>query len=412
MLTEQESFDLGVTTVSERARMVRALICEEVARIVPARCGNALRAVVLTGSVARDEGTVVRHLRGWKVLGDAELYLVFHDRAALPTPETIAAVCEEVSKALAKRGLLIPIGFSPVNGSYFERMPHHILTYELRACGCVVWGDAAILDLIPAFTPAEISLEDAWRLLANRMIEQLEAIGAEPMRGLSSEAQYRLVKLYLDMATSFLVFRGQYEPSYAGRAIVLRRIAESAPEAKSPLQLKRFSTQVSVCTTFKLQGGDLTRVIGDLWPDAIESAHALWRWELQRLTYRETNLSDFELLRCWARLQPLGARLRGWISLLRRCELAFDWRTWSRWLRLASSASPRYCVYSAASTLFFGFPTIVAQDGSLMGAVLRRAIADLPLYCRTKHRTDTEAYFALARETASQYRRFLETTVA
>ena len=414
MRTERESSDLGVTTVSDRARMARALISEEVARIVPARYGNALRAVVLTGSVARDEATVVRRPRGWKVLGDAELYLVFHDRAPLPTPEAIAAVCEEVSKALAKRCLLIPIGFSPVDGPYFERMPRHILTYELRACGCVVWGDAAILDLIPAFTPAEMSLEDAWRLLANRIVEQLEAIVCKGQSDdpFSEEARYHTTKLYLDMATSYLVFVGHYRPTYRERAKALRDLAtDGSTVSAAPFPLLPFAQLVSECTRFKLQVGD-TDVKQGCWEDCVHFAHLLWKWELIRLTGAVNQGSDTDLMMRWMKQQPLKTKVRGWVSVFRRCGWFRSWRQWPRWIRLARRASPRYWVYTVATELFFQLPAAASANHTDFGRGADwKLLADrLPLADMADVQPEPQP--RLAQLTAFNYHSLLESTIA
>src|SRR5204862_702462 len=79
-------------------------------------------------------------------------------------------------------------------------------------CGQAIWGDAGALALIPDFSPSEIPLEDGWRLLCERIVEQLSVADQllEWRPTLSAEAHYQTVKLYLDMATSFLLFSGVY----------------------------------------------------------------------------------------------------------------------------------------------------------------------------------------------------------
>jgi hypothetical protein len=298
-------------------------------------------------------------------------------------------------------------------------MPPEILAYELRTCGQVVWGDRDVLALVPRFRAEDIPLEDAWRLLCNRMIELLEVAPLGELgqvtrnseeRGRASAAlpstapsfvPYSAVKLYLDMATSFLLFQGAYEPTYRGREARLRILAEGATDRdRYPfLPLRHFSKRVTACTELKLGTSGLGGTSASLeaqtlcpletewactssvfWKQIASDARALWRWELARLTGckvttpcvkeatwgspKETGTTshtptDRELMERWMRLQPLHKTLRGWASAVRRCGGHRSWRNWPHWIRLAWQASPRYWVYAAASELFFRLPDIV-----------------------------------------------------
>ncbi len=397
---------------------LRSVICQITTQLCAEELGDRLRAIVLTGSLARDEATFVSEEKRWTLLGDIEFLLVFAEHASLPPSLAIESLRQKIEDGLSGRGIICHLGLSAVHPQYLRKVRPHIFAYELRTHGQVVWGEPQILSLMPAFSSSDIPLEDAWRLLSNRMVELLEVAGQwlESPGVLSRDVHYRAIKLYLDMATSFLLFQGAYEPTYQGRAHALRLLYPASEGAsrdragRFPFDLQGFSDRVSACTALKLGqesslghdlaselngGGNTLSLVschisadGELgnprstlpsppWGrraggegvssktdcdktlDAIECAHQLWRWELARLTRVEGRLSDRELLRKWIELQPLGKRLRGWAYVLRKCRWHRSWRHWPHWLRRGWRASPRYSVYAAAAELFFRLPGLL-----------------------------------------------------
>ncbi|MDE3179599.1 MAG: hypothetical protein KGM47_08060 [Acidobacteriota bacterium] len=332
--------------------------------------GNRLCALILTGSLARNEAAVEEADGTSKLLGDAEFLLVFADDSALPRPGDVRHLAQEIEARLARHGVAGSMDLDAIHPSFLRALKPHIFAYELRKCGHVVWGDQGILNLIPPFTAADIPLEDAWRLLCNRMIEQLEVapeLGAQHII-LPPAVHYRTVKLYRDMATSFLIFTGGYEPTYRGRAERLNSMSADPSEKRGlPFPLIDFSNRVSACTGFMLQGrwDGLHNQTAScppsfaFWQEAISQARLLWRWELMRLTGGDASLSDQGLMETWMKMQPVRDRLRGWAYVLRECGWRRSWREWPRWLRLAWRASPRYCVYSAATRILFDLPSIL-----------------------------------------------------
>jgi hypothetical protein len=311
----------------------------------------------------------------------------------------VASAAQEISDLLRVRGFVVQVGLGCVQSSYFRGLPKHISAYEIRASGQVVWGDGDILSLIPAFPADQISREDAWRLLANRMVEQLEALAG------TRDPAYQTVKLFLDMATSYLVFAGRYQPSYRGRQLALESLAgEPAAKADVPFPLKSFADRIRDCTRFKLTGGDLPISYDELSRDSVRYAQLLWRWELQRLTGETGSVSDTGLMLRWMKQQPAQVRIRGWASVLRRSGWHRSWRQWPRWMQLLTLASPRYWVYGAAAELFFSRAHAGASEENWTRLVKR-----LPLPDETAEQLTWDA---AARSVAANYRRFLETTAA
>src|SRR6266446_70550 len=311
-----------------RAATLQEAICEAAVQSAVASYGDKLKAVVLTGSLARHEGTFFREGDCWVQFGGSEFLLVFEEKAKLPLPEDLFVVQETIESELLRHGLKCRVSLAAVLPTYLRRLQPHIFAYELLTCGRVLWGEP-VISLIPRFSSAAIPLEDAWRLLCNRMIELLEvSVGiTDELREVPKEVFYQSVKLYIDMGTSFLVFAGGYEPTYAGRAEKMRSLqAQSGTANSCPLNLVRFAERVIACTQFKLSGAEKLHLSNlheqpgslALWREAIANAHSLWSWELSQLTGTKVTLTDRELMDRWMRKQPLREQLRGWLYVLRR----------------------------------------------------------------------------------------------
>jgi hypothetical protein len=394
-----------------------ATIGSETARLCAERYAGQLRAVVLAGSLARDEGTWRTAGGIARALGDAEFLLVFADRASLPDVGDVQDLAQRIESRLASLGIACPVTLSPVRGAYLRRLRPAIFAHELRTSGKVVWGDAAVLSLTPAFSAADITLEDAWRLLCNRLVEQLEVASdaSEPTTDLLEPALYRTVKLHLDMATSLLVFLGSYEPTYRQRAERLRDLARrQAQSGLYPFRLDPFARIVTACTDWKLAGGDEPAPEGVSWEGVIERARRLWRWELARLSGASAELPDHALLKAWLRRQPAADRARGWLHVLRKCGWQRSWRSWPRWARLARRGSPRYLVYSAACRLLFELPRFDTEgpDEARDGGAWEGLWDDLPVIRPWASQGRALPWQEAAGEITWSYREFLVGTRA
>jgi hypothetical protein len=339
-----------------------AQISQVVAELAVGAFPRRLRAIVLTGSLARGEGTWMRDGARSRLAGDAELLMVFEDGAP-PAPGRIDRLKRDIEARLATAGVEASIVLSPVDPAYLRRLRPHIFACELAADGKVVWGDARVLSLIPIFAASEIPLEDGFRLLLNRMIELLEAVcELEAGAPITERVRYRALKLALDMGTSLLLFERRYEPTYRGRAARVADLAAASP--RSPLPLARFAERVAAATRYKLNESaspsvgniaDLISLIGD--------AHALWRWELERLTGAAPAAGDDELLRRWIAGQPLAARMRGWAAVARRYGARRSLGRLPWWIVRAGQGSPRRLIYAAASELFSALPALLGGAG-------------------------------------------------
>jgi len=389
---------------------IRGLLCEVVARVCRQQEGDRLRTLLLTGSVARDEATIVAHPGGWRVLGDADFMAVFQRNAPLPAAGVVAALTAKCESELRAAGVVAHVGLAVVHDDYFCRLPAHIFTYELRCCGRIVCGDEKAdnpLGLIPLFPASAIDTEDAWRLLANRTIECLELSESPLPAAAPEELHYRAVKLFLDMATSLLVFLGAYEPTYGQRAQRLQQLAER-PEQQAPLPfgLKAFAARVNECTRWKITGGGGDCSSGpEISREALDYACRLWRWELAQLTSAAPEASPEVLFAGVAARQSASQKLRGWLYVARRTGWLRGVRSWPRWIAMAPRCTPRYYIYEAAWRLAAS-ATCSASEPEM------RQIRELLPVAGGDGKNEGDARQQLAREVAWNYRTFLTETRA
>ncbi len=333
-------------------------ICTAVIQRLTVQFERALRAIVLTGSLARGEGTLI-HENGYRrLLGDADFLLLFHSGVKLPDAETIEDLCHAAERDLIQAGLLCKLGASAAHVSFLACMKPHIFAYELRICGEVVWGAADILKAIPSFSRAAIPLEDGYRLLTNRIIETLIALALEaPVAEV--ELGYAGVKLYLDIATSFLLFVGRYAPTYKLRCDQLMQLADTRMKGTEdlPIGIADLAESVAQCTQYKTGGLRRPAQTDEISAQkfttgALRAACALWRWEVSRLTGVDQGATE-ALMLASMHLQPMSDRLCGWAHVVRKENWVRSWREWPRWLRMAWRATPRGWINLIAIRLAF-----------------------------------------------------------
>ncbi len=399
-----------------RSTRAKQVICGEACRVLAGRYATSLRAIVLTGSLARDEATFVQAAPGVKLLGDADFFVVFRDGCPLPPASVTLALVKEAEAKVAAAGVEASISFAMVYGGYFERLPRHISAYELRSNGLVIWGEQEILSLIPDFGAAAVSREDAWRLLANRLIELFELLAGKQHESEAYEEmlQYRAAKLFLDMATSYLIFAGDYRATYRGREEALRLAASSQSTTPAPpFSLADFACRVSECTRFKMSGEPMAYSAKELTDSALCHSRLLWVWELLHLSRRTDVPDPAGLMAAWMAQQSVRAKVLGLASLARRTGWRERMRHGIRWLRLSRSASPRYWVYHVVAELLFGISE-PSQNGANETAPpardWKRAARLLPVIDLNARGEGPATWRGLARAVASNYHRFLEST--
>ena len=217
-------------------------------------------------------------------------------------------------------------------------------------------------------------------------------------------------KLFLDMATSLLVFLDAYEPTLrtAGAEVARGGGAPGRGEA-SPFALKPFAARVERCTRWKIahgaHGEDDCDFDSEITGEALDYSCRLWPWELARLTSLDAVASTETLFAAVAARQSAGQKLRGWLYVARRVGWLRGMPSWPRWAAMGWRRTPRYFIYEAAWRL--------ATDAScaLDESVYRRISALLPIAGAT-HKKDDDRRQQLIRQVAWSYRTFLTDTRA
>lgn len=375
---------------------------------------SRLYSLVLTGSLARDEATILKRGAIKTLVGDADFLVVLQSNAADPSYAELGKLERSIEKLLFEIGIHSHIGLGTVYPSYFDQLQPRSFSYELKHSGAVIWGDPHVLDRIPQYHPALLSREDAWRTLNHRIIEVLGAFAsAEPTANhLPADLEYTLTKLYLDMATSYLIFAGRYQPTYHARSTELRAVLfETGHLDPWPAHGSRVVQRISQCTNRKMFDTNVGIIHSfHCLDEAVTFARQLWLWEALILSDSPQSLPIRSLIVSLARRQVLAEHLRAWSSFLRRNRWHSLSSSFTRWARLFPIATPRYLLYGAAFQLFCEIPAILRNPSASNPALLRNANELLPaLPPETPRLTD---WHSLSRAIIYGYRTFLLGTSA
>ena len=215
--------------------------------------GPRLKALILTGSLARNEATWQQTDQGTQFLSDAEFMVILEGKAEIPSPALATLICKGAEEELRNQGVLCKLSLGAVHEAFLSNLGETIFGYELLTCGEVVSGDPDILSRRAQYV-THVSEEDAWRMLANRTVELLEIVPEllDGLPSLSEAAQYRLTKLYCDMATTILVFKQEFVAGYQARADKLWGLQQHGLLSDLPFDADGFVGLVRRCTGYKV----------------------------------------------------------------------------------------------------------------------------------------------------------------
>ena len=322
-----------------------------------------LVGVVLTGSFARGEGSVLPLGGRLRVLGDIEFFVVLAHAADYNRlrPE-MTGWGTQAAKALADEGVHVDLEFGPVHVGYLHRARPSIFVYDLRHHGKVLWGPPDLLERMPSMAADDIPREDALRLLLNRTIEQLDAydrvstVAADALL----DVAYQRVKIVLDLAGSALAFSGLHRASYAERPASLARLIRETPSLARRLP-SHFERDLAQATRMKLAPDDQAFPIGETVDEqrrmlraeitsAVPAMTGLLTWELEQLLGTDGDLDT--LLARYLQSQPLTRRTWEWGKLLVNPLPAPLPVSPLRALRLFWTSTPRALIYAAGALAY------------------------------------------------------------
>jgi hypothetical protein len=346
---------------------------------------DKLVALVLTGSFARGEGTVMAAGTRLRVLGDIEFLVVLPSEVEYHTlRSSFAAWSREASHELSDE-VHVDVEFGPVEIRYLERraLPS-IFVCDLIRHGKVIWGPPDILAAVPAFGPGDIPRHDALHLVFNRLIEQLDAYDrAAELDGTALwDVAYQRLKLVLDLAGSALAFEGRHESSYAHRPSAFARLIEETPALARRLP-QGFVDELERAARLKLAPGDGSEVLP---PDVLSEARRAWvrdrivsgvpavaavlGWELEALVGPGAPLP--ELLARWMRTQPWTRRAWDWAKVVLHPMPAPVPLAPLRAAWLARRSTPRALLYTSGALAYLNLCRPTARPAAISRLVFVR----------------------------------------
>jgi hypothetical protein len=300
-----------------------------------------VRTILLSGSFALNEGSVVFTDDGPIFLSDIDLVVV------VPTLDALTAVYRSRSELGAACEALFPeaafSGRIEIGVLLLSQLPHLAArpgVLDMKRYASVLWGDVASLALVPSFRAEEVPDEEALTLIENRIAAFL---GSYPSPGgvetISPAFRYGIARVYTDIATAALCLLGSYRAGYAERG---RSILEGAggPETKRLLEAA-LAKRIDLWTRFKLDPGAEPagaewdgRTPVERWGEAAADLLEFWRraasFARSAVSDSRTPRSIDSLLRGRGGSARLADRLRFWKWYLARMPLGARVRTVAR----------------------------------------------------------------------------------
>ncbi len=323
-----------------------------------------VRAVILAGSFALDEGSVVFTSSGPVFLSDVDLVLVLSSleahTAAYRLRCELGKGCEELFPEAVFSGRIEIGTFLP---DELKRLPARPGVFDLRSHGAVQWGDRDVLTLIPSFREEDIDGEEALVLIENRIMSLLDAYPEEGVgvKDLPYSFWYEVARVHTDIATAALCIGRSYVSGYGRRS---RRLAERVDDGSIARLVSRAAlADVARWTRFKLDPssvldeallagrsargnwGETARIVLDFWkrgvvhvldsrgdPEGLPSVPSLlrsrrrrggvlynlrfWKGWLSRLPFTERIRIAASLRVALVRMSPLDAVREDGIRLI------------------------------------------------------------------------------------------------
>lgn len=335
-------------------------LAAELACRVPAAFPRCL-ALILTGSAARNEATIARRPEGILWLSDLELLVVVPDSTDLSAASReLDALAKAIAGDLYSQGVTVKLELTPAPERYFRRVRPHLFAYELKRCGRQIFGTGNHLDRIPSFDWRRIPVEDAWRLVSNRIVEWLEYLLSAPQLA-PAEQFYVIAKSYLDLLTALTLAAGAYEPGYLARfrtkGYVLdwarRNGCDLPPGLENSLEIAiryKLDPESGFHFLWAAGNGSFSELLSRhgiqyLYDELPAAFHAVWRWFLAPARERTEKFP--------AALHPhdFMTRARGWAKPLLHPGQVSRLAWLRRAARLFRSGSPRSLTYACAARL-------------------------------------------------------------
>jgi hypothetical protein len=304
---------------------VRCELERLLARVRGCAAAPSVAGVLLTGSLARGEGTIIPHPRTksrW--LSDLECLVVV--RGGIVSNREIQRSLRQIELDTnsdcgnAARGIKVEL--RAILAHRMTRLRPAIFTRELSEHAKLLWGDPGAIPVPRVPSSGEsISRHDAFRLLNNRIIEQIAVRSEYADRASDSTTiAYSLAKFWIDLGTSLSVFLGCYQPGYRSRQKPVEDALGAHEEILGAEMCGRLISRFRNAMAQKLgQTGFPSADPAAEFSEAVEIARATWNWESGQLLGSSAAAGDWRGI--FARLSSLetaAQRLRGWARVFRQ----------------------------------------------------------------------------------------------
>jgi hypothetical protein len=329
--------------------------------------------LILTGSVARGEGTLIADQKtGTRWLGDLECLLIVLPGWRTSTrriDDTLHRVETELNNDFRDRRRGLKIGLTSMVASRLARLRRSIFNREFLEHGKLLWGTPSALPMPAWWTTGahEVPMSDALRLLNNRILQQITArMMQETGDAQPRSAEYAVSKFWIELATSLSVFLGCYRTTYRERQTAIESLLGSRPEIFGREFSELLVTRLHEAMAVKF--GQTPRVAGPAcqrFDEVARVASRVWYWETARMLGADPDDSDWRLVPSRLRhLETARQRTRDWMRLLVRDQALrrltpYTIRTVKAALRAGSFAN---AIYASGCLLEFFWDEIGLEN--------------------------------------------------
>ncbi len=186
--------------------------------------------ILLCGSFATGEGSVVLSSKGTLFLSDVDIVVVVNSfsihQYILPGKRKLGDECEKLWSDAKFRGR--------VNIGIFHSVELSLLTpspgvYDMKKNGLVLFGRKEFPSLFPSYKSNDITLEEVVRLMENRIVAHLGAHRLIHTAELEDRFAliYEVSRVYTDMLTGAMIVAGEYRSGYYNRLLFLKKNREN-----------------------------------------------------------------------------------------------------------------------------------------------------------------------------------------
>lgn len=195
-----------------------------------------IQSIILTGSLARGEGTARIKNSNIEIYSDIDLNLITNFLNLIKYNKSLKFLSKNYTEFLRTKGLLTHVNIIPITELELQNKTT-IRRVECANSDKVIWGKNILSN--KNYTPKLINKLDAIELLFNRIIDLLKIRSIENI----NLKIYLFTKVILDLNTSLLAFLGDYTASYLDRMKLINQAKYLSwiPNGKFPKLIQIFS---------------------------------------------------------------------------------------------------------------------------------------------------------------------------